>query len=198
MGEKDLTDEGLLPDDPEQSDPGGLAPPWPVFTPAALDVQMISKVALRIVGNADAAHDISRGVYTDVLAMSPTKLESIGCLQAYANRCARNAALNWLRARRGRDVSLESLKESEFPQQDLIVQMSDLRDMKQELNRLPKGQSRVAILLWVHGYTAEEVAKELGITPEAVTKRAARARKRLKRAWEHSCAHKTPKSKEQE
>ena len=167
-----------------------------VFTVKGLDLQMIARAAFKIVGDVETAGDISMGIYKDMLDMSPSRLEGIGCLQAYANTCARNEALNWRRDRRGRDIPLESLNEAEIPHHDPTTQMNDSRDLEQELNRLPKTQYRVVILL-VHGYTAEEVAEQLGITPEAVNKRAARAQKRLKRAWEQSCAHKTPKSKEQ-
>ena len=197
MGEKEITDQGFLPDDPERSDPVELVPPRPVLIMAALDLRAVAKVAFNIVDDVDAAEDISKRVYTSMLRLSQSKLESIECLQAYANVAARNTALNWLRARRGREASLEGLDEAYILQQDPTVQMNDLQDLTRELERLPEDQVRVFVLYWVNGYTAEEVAEVLGITPEAVTKRAARVRNRLKKALEESWAHKFPQSKEQ-
>lgn len=181
MAEKEIT-EGDLPEFPERSDPADPGSAKPVTALADLDLTAVYFVALRVTHDSHAAEDISQNVYLRLMRLPPDKLASIGCLQKVAQKAARNLAINWQRDRRARDAPLESLDNPLlYEAEDPTFRLNDREDATRLLAQLPEDQQIVFVLQQYRGYTADQIAELVGTTANAVQKKIARARKRLKR-----------------
>jgi len=190
MTEDEYVPKGVLPDAPERFDPLMIVPARPVATKpvmsiAELDQNGIFQAANAIVRDRPTAQDISQSVYVRLLNLPPDKLESIGCLQAYAQVAARRLAINEVLGRNRRENKLESFQDpSLYRSDDPALLLSSYEEADRLLKQLPERQQELFILCRIYGFTAEEVASKVDSTTDAVQKAVQRALERLKRVVE--------------
>jgi RNA polymerase sigma factor (sigma-70 family) len=119
-------------------------------------------------------------------------------VQGAAEHKLQNRARHWNAARRGaRPASLGSSKEDEHadppapsssrPSQDALLR-EEAERLERAFRSLPEDYRRVIVRSQVDGATHEELARELGRTPEAVRKLVARALARLSASLEGGSA----------
>lgn len=121
----------------------------------------------------DAAQDAIMRILSD-------KRASIQDPKAYLFRAAQNQLVSEIRKQsRHEQTSLETLLEHEHPQASdvsSVVQTSQLlEELCEALQDLPLRSQQVFVWNKIEGYTQEEVAKRLGLTPSAVEKHMKRA-----------------------
>lgn len=121
----------------------------------------------------DAAQDAIMRILSD-------KRASIQDPKAYLFRAAQNQLVSEIRKQsRHEQTSLETLLEHEHPQASdvsAVVQTSQLlEELCEALQDLPLRSQQVFVWNKIEGYTQEEVAKRLGLTPSAVEKHMKRA-----------------------
>jgi RNA polymerase sigma factor (sigma-70 family) len=131
----------------------------------------------RRVGCAATAYDLVQDVFLRLWERSPL---GTGNHAAYLSRCARNAAIDHLRAQQTR----RSLEDSLLPEQyaaspasphDILQAREGLRSIDQALAALPKQTRHIFLLNRIHARTFAEIASAMGISQRAVAKHMARA-----------------------
>jgi RNA polymerase sigma factor (sigma-70 family) len=145
--------------------------------------QGVHRYLTRIVGHADAAHDLTQEVF---LRVSRTQVPDANdlALRAWVFRIARNLALNHIRDRHRRPQSVE-LADSIDPfgsaqgrpaTQELGVAISQALASLQEIDR------DVFLMRETAGLSYEDIAAACELTVEAVRGRLRRARQQLREA----------------
>jgi RNA polymerase sigma-70 factor (ECF subfamily) len=132
---------------------------------------------LKFVGDADQANDLTQEFWEKILRLRTKPCEVRNPL-AFFLTVARNLCLNHLKARRNH-ASLEAIPEVAHPidgREENELEEKILRS----LDRLSFEHREVLILNIYCGYRMEEIAQMLGKSPEAIWKRASRARKQLR------------------
>jgi len=182
MTENEITVKGVLSGAPQVSDSEEQAPTLPVTRLADLDLNRLFLVALRITRDVPTSRDVAQSVCMQLLELPRTEMVSIRCLQAYADRMARNLALNWLRSKRTWDnLPHDPEDPTLYQRDDPALRLSNAEEAYQLLKQLSEGQRVVLLLCRVHGYSADEVARMLDTTVYAVQKKLQRAVERLER-----------------
>jgi RNA polymerase sigma-70 factor (ECF subfamily) len=134
---------------------------------------------LKMVGSREQARDLTQELWERVIRLRASGQRIINPLGFFLT-IARNLSLNHLKARRDH-ASLASLPESAHPV-EALHQRSELEELiLAALDLLPFDQREVLVLNIYCGYTMEEIAAMLGKSPDAIWKRASRARQRLRR-----------------
>lgn len=132
---------------------------------------------LKLVANREHAQDLTQELWLRVLKLrlAPQKILNPA---AFFVRIARNLCLNHLSAQR-HHLPLTALPESGHPMDE-----DDSSEMEEviltSLNALPFEYREVLVLNVYCGYRFEEIATLLDKSPEAIWKRASRARKQLR------------------
>jgi RNA polymerase sigma-70 factor (ECF subfamily) len=128
----------------------------------------------RVVGQPDAARDLTQDVF---LRISRTSVpETTGTeLRAWVFRIARNLAINHLRDRSRRPVSVALSDEPGSASTETAVAV------REALHRLPDLDRDVFLLREVGGLSYDELASVCELTPDAVRSRLHRARVELRR-----------------
>jgi RNA polymerase sigma-70 factor, ECF subfamily len=133
---------------------------------------------LKLVSAAALAEDLTQELWEKVVKMrlEPPSVRNPG---GFFVRMARNLALNAIRDRR-RLTSLDDLGEMAHPieVQRERTEMEEI--VESALARLPFEYREVLILNAYSGYNHEEIAAMLGKSPQAIWKRASRAREKLR------------------
>lgn len=162
----------------ENEFPDGVRPDFP-----KLDLEAIYRVAYRYTHHEPTARDIAQNVYVRMRDLQQSRAQRFDRAQAFAQVVAKNAALNWRRhVRRIRDTSLESLDDpSLYPQEDPTTKLNDWQDAMRLLEKLPEDQHELLLLYFFRDYTIEQIAKEVGTTPNAAWKKIVRTLARLQR-----------------
>lgn len=140
----------------------------------------VDAVVRRLAGDPDLAQDIAQEVWIQIFRALPS-WRGDSKFSTWLHRVAINRALNALRrTRRLFQVETEIAEDSAHVEQD-----SDRRMLAQTIDeaarQLAPGARTVFLLHDVEGYTHEEIATELGITPGGSKSQLFKARAKLRR-----------------
>lgn len=135
--------------------------------------------AMKYLDNQEAAEDIVQDVFVKIWE-TREKLGGIDNLSAYLYQMVRFRSFNYLRAEKIRQDATrsfaEELEESEINE---YIKNETFRIVMRTLEDLPPG-SRNVFSRAIQGYSAKEIADELGIAVETVKKQKQVARRILK------------------
>jgi RNA polymerase sigma-70 factor (ECF subfamily) len=144
----------------------------------------IDAVVKRLAGDPDLAADIAQDVWIQIFRALKT-YRGDAQFGTWAHRIAVNRTLNALRkVRRLAKVELDIEEDS------VSVEMDSDRafvaaSIEEAARKLPEGARTVFVLHDVEGYTHEDIARELGITPGASKSQLFKARAKLRRLLAH-------------
>ena len=126
------------------------------------------RAALAILGDRQEAEDAVQDAFLRYLEKAPANLKNPGgwLMRVTVNGCKSRLRLKW------RQVV-------ELPQ-DLACQGPEERRELEELWLLPAQDRAVLHLFYYEGYSTDEIAKIMGLSPGSVRSRLSRARQRLK------------------
>ena len=144
----------------------------------------IDAVVRRLVGDPDMAADIAQEVWIQIFRALPT-YRGDSQFGTWAHRIAVNRTLNALRkVRRIEKVEtgIEDHSASIEPDSDRALIAASIQEATA---RLSPGARTVFLLHDVEGYTHEEIARELGITPGGSKSQLFKARAKLRRLLAH-------------
>ncbi len=129
----------------------------------------------RVVGQADAAHDLTQEVF---LRLARTKPPEAGPpeLRAWVFAIARNLARNHLRDRSRRPELVELIESSTSATQELA------HVLREAIASLPALEREIFLLRESIGLSYDEIAASCELTPDAVRSRLHRARQQLRQA----------------
>ena len=148
----------------------------------------IDAVVLRLCGDRDLAADIAQEVWIQIFRALPS-YRGDSQFGTWAHRIAVNRSLNALRkvrriAKIETDVEEDTAAAPDDPaaesERSFMAQSID-----QAVQRLSPGARTVFLLHDVEGYTHEEIAQELGITPGGSKSQLFKARAKLRRLLAH-------------
>lgn len=136
-------------------------------------------IAVRI-SDRDGAEELAQEcMLAAVCALREGKLRNPETLPGYIFGIARNLADNYIR-RRCRAPSEQLCERHDRPAEPSGSRWSEqLDDARREIERLEPLDSQVLTLTLVDGLEPSEIARSLGLSPEAVRQRKSRAIKRL-------------------
>jgi len=144
----------------------------------------IDAVVRRLVGDPDLAADVAQEVWIQIFRALPT-YRGESQFGTWAHRIAVNRTLNALRrSRRLAQVEAEIDDETAAvePDGERSLLMASIEDAAAQL---APGARAVFVLHDVEGYTHEEIARELGITPGGSKSQLFKARAKLRRLLAH-------------
>ncbi len=144
----------------------------------------IDAVVRRLVGNADDAVDIAQEVWIQIFRALPT-YRGDSQFGTWAHRIAVNRTLNALRRTRRlakieTDIDEDTASVEHGSERALLA--STIEDAAA---RLSPGARTVFLMHDVEGYTHEEIAAELGITPGGSKSQLFKARAKLRKLLAH-------------
>lgn len=154
-----------------------------------LHERQVYNVALRMVGQTDAAEDVTQDTF--LLAYKSLHQFRGGLFRAWLLRIATNRCYDELRRRQRRPAdSFEELAFEPLPQWTTLSSKEDPQDRSERLElartlatalaRLQEDQRAVIILSDVQGYSYDEIAAITGISLGTVKSRLSRGRGRLR------------------
>jgi RNA polymerase sigma-70 factor (ECF subfamily) len=130
---------------------------------------------LKVVGGREQAQDITQELWMRVVRLRE-RPRGIANPLGFFLKIARNLCLNHKAARRD-SMSLADLSERSYP----VEEGSEMEEIvRAALDELSFDHREVLILNVYCGYRLDEIAGLLGMSPEAIWKRASRARKELR------------------
>ncbi len=144
---------------------------------------MMTRIARSYEADPGRAEDLVQEIQLAVWRALPRFNAGAG-LRTYIARIAHNRAITHVsrEVRRPASVDLDEDMPAAHPSpEDMTVERDARRKLESAVRRLPVGQ-RVVATLALEGFTPEEVASVLGITPTAASVRLHRAQKQL-REW---------------
>lgn len=153
----------------------------------------IDAVVLRLCGDRDLAADVAQEVWIQIFRALPG-YRGDSQFGTWAHRIAVNRTLNALRKVRRIariELGIEDegvLKAGDMPVSDAQEQSDRsflAETIDQAVRQLAPGARTVFTLHDVEGYTHEEIAQELGITPGGSKSQLAKARAKLRRLLSH-------------
>ena len=135
--------------------------------------------AMKYLESQDVAEDIVQDVFVKIWE-SREKLGEIDNLSAYLYQMVRFKSFNYLRAEKIRQDATKSFAEElDEIEMNEYIRNETFRIVMQTLEDLPSG-SRNVFSQAIQGYSAKEIADELGIAVETVKKQKQIARRILK------------------
>lgn len=144
----------------------------------------IDAVVRRLAGDPDLAEDIAQEVWIQIFRALPT-YRGESQFGTWAHRIAVNRTLNALRRTR-RLTKIETDMEEETVSVDHGGERAMLRSViDAAAAQLSPGARTVFLMHDVEGYTHEEIATELGITPGGSKSQLFKARAKLRRLLAH-------------
>ena len=140
----------------------------------------------KMLNDAASAKDLEQEVWSRVIDMRKNPPSHLGNPVGLVIRIARNLCLDELKSSRvSRRESLESVDLSLYTTPPVHPERTSLEDLALLcLNRLDVTYREPLILHLYCGYSYEEVAGMLNTSPEAIWKRASRARRKLRTMME--------------
>ena len=151
----------------------------------------IDAVVRRMVGDPDLAQDVAQDVWIQIFRALPT-YRGDAQFGTWAHRIAVNRTLNAMRR-------VKRLERTETPieDDDHAVPPDGERALlaatiEEAAGRLSPGARTVFLLHDVEGFTHEEIARELGITPGGSKSQLFKARAKLRRLLAHLVETRTP------
>lgn len=143
--------------------------------------QDMYKVAYGILHNS---HDAEDAVHQAFLAIANNfeKISAIPCqeIKGYIVIIIRNTSINIYNSNKRRSQRLAELDDCGASVEIDYFERFDYEDLKSAISRLPQIYKDIIYLHFLEGFTVREISKMLGISREAVWKRAERAKKLLK------------------
>lgn len=124
---------------------------------------------------------VARDIVHDVfLRLWEKATEQTGNPNAFLNRCARNASIDYLRSEKVRAAFFGGLTQDQYAApvaspHDILVARQGIGTIDAALAALPKQTRHVFLLNRVHGKTFVEIAPAMGISERMVAKHMARA-----------------------
>lgn len=123
-----------------------------------------------------ALDDLLQEVYERLLRVDETRAASIESVPGYVFGVCRHVALDW--QHRKRSLPIEYVADPELltmadPQRDvenIVAGQEEIQLVMKEIRRLPARCRRILILVKVFGYSAKEVARDMGIVETTVKK----------------------------
>lgn len=169
------SDEELV-DAMRSGDNGGYAILWARHAAAA-------RRAARAITSSFDPDDLVSEAFASILSAIQGGGGPTGPFRPYLFATIRNISATW--ARKGKDLSLDDLPEAVFSDtgSDPLDQLSTRTSLATAFRRLP---ARHRTLLWyleVEGMKPREIAPLMGLTPNAVSALAYRAREGFRQAW---------------
>ncbi len=150
---------------------------------------MVTGIALAIVGDRAASHDIAQETYWTVWNKLST-LANPASFLPWLRTITRNRARNWLDSAQRRQRHFRQTEElglvadtapSPVEQMETDEQQATLSRL---LSELPAETREILILYYREGQSTRQVAALLDLSEEAVRQRLSRARKKLRHLWE--------------
>ncbi len=146
---------------------------------------------LHMLGNREAAEDVLQVTFVSAYRAIRTGSSDI-CLRPWLYTIARNRCLSELRARRD-VVDVEAAMDRPLRDgvADLVQRREDLREMWEDMGRLPADQRAALVLFELGDHSQTEIAEVLGVRREKVKALVFQAREALmrgRRARERPCA----------
>jgi len=139
-------------------------------------------VALRYVGNQEAARDVLQESFVKILThIGSFTYRGEGSLRAWAMRLVSNEALNWLKKQQhfqADDDLPEDLSEEEEPD----VGQIPMEELQRMIQQLPDGYRAVFCLYVFEQKSHKEIAQLLGIRENSSASQYLRARRMLARS----------------
>jgi RNA polymerase sigma factor (sigma-70 family) len=132
--------------------------------------------AYKILGSEEPARDVTQELWVRVLGLRrrPRRIDNpVG----FFLRVVRNLCMDSLGARRNHG-DIDTIPESAHPRDDGPDELAER--ILDALDHLPFDQREVLILHNYCGYAMDEIAEMLGTSPQAIWKRASRARGRMR------------------
>jgi RNA polymerase sigma factor (sigma-70 family) len=131
----------------------------------------------RRVGCRSTACDLVHDIF---LRLWVAATERKGNPAAYLSRCARNAAIDHVRAERTRRAFFTGVLPEQYASEpatphDILAARQDISRVDEALAALPRKTRHIFLLNRVHGRSFTEIAAVLEISPRAVAKHMARA-----------------------
>ncbi|MCO4316943.1 RNA polymerase sigma factor [Phyllobacterium sp. 21LDTY02-6] len=129
------------------------------------------------VGCAATARDLVQDIFLRIWGRA---IECTGNQSAFLNRCARNAAIDHLRAEKARARFLEGILPEQYagvqstPLDEMVVRDS-IRTIDQTLAALPTRTRHIFLLNRIHGRSFVDIAGAFDISERAVAKHMSRA-----------------------
>ena len=151
----------------------------------------VDSVVRRLVGDPDLAADIAQEVWIQIFRALPS-YRGESRFGTWAHRIAVNRTLNALRRVRRLatvETSIEDDSVAVEPDGERLILAATIEEAT---SRLPAGARAVFLLHDVEGYTHEEIAMELGITPGGSKSQLFKARAKLRRLLAHLAEGPTP------
>ena len=140
--------------------------------------------------DAEAARDLVQEVLLQVIrALREGRLRNEDSLAAYVHGTARNLVNNYFRSRQTRDLPQagpDPSPENQENSEEWLEQADRRVFVRRALERLNAGERAVLQLTLAEGLPPADIARRLGLTPEAVRQRKSRAMKRIRKmlaAW---------------
>lgn len=157
----------------------------------------IDALVRRLVGDPDQAEDVAQEVWIQIFRALPG-YRGDSQFSTWAHRIAVNRTLNALRSlRRVSKLEVDIEEDSSTVEHDgdrsLLAQTID-----EAVRKLSPGARHVFVLHDVEGYTHEEIATELGITPGGSKSQLFKARAKLRRLLAPLMDESTPAKAEAE
>lgn len=119
---------------------------------------------MSIVRNPHEAEDITQNVFAKLMRVIGKYEQRDVPFTAWILRVARNAALDWMRARR--DVPCEEVRSSDEGHEQ--IGQEQIRSLRTALEQLPGEQREVLVLRHIGGFSPGEIAERLDKTEGAV------------------------------
>lgn len=131
----------------------------------------------RKVGCRSTASDLVQDIF---LRLWEKAVEWKGDSAAYLSRCARNAAIDHLRAEKTRVGYLQETLPNQYTAlsaspEEILSAHQNIRHIDEVLASLPERTRHIFLLNRVHGRSFSEIAAAMGISSRAVAKHMARA-----------------------
>lgn len=131
----------------------------------------------RRVGCRSTASDLVQDIF---LRLWEKAIEWKGDSAAYLTRCARNAAIDHLRAEKTKAEYLRGVLPEQFAEQpaspqEIVSAHQNIQHIDDVLASLPQKTRHIFLLNRVHGRSFSEIAAVMGISSRAVAKHMARA-----------------------
>jgi RNA polymerase sigma-70 factor (ECF subfamily) len=133
---------------------------------------------LKLLGSPEQAQDLTQELWEKVARLR-ARPQHVLNPAGFLLTIARNLCFNQLKARK-RFSSLDAMNDTVHPTYEMreLTEMEDL--VVSALDKLPDDYREVLILNLYSGYRLDEIATMLGKSPDAIRKRASRARLQLR------------------
>lgn len=148
---------------------------WNAFVEA--HAARVFRVALRILGSVQDAEDVSQDVFVEAFQsrMSGAVHNWVGFLV----RMTTARAIDRFRKRKSSVTISEHDTVSDVQPLDLLIDEELKGALRQQVSQLPDQQATVFVMFYYEQMTREEIAVELGISPDSVSSALYKAKKQL-------------------